>query len=68
MVSNYDVKEEPEASKTVGLVPHDNRKSDLIEWVNWNSAVLLQHRIVCTGTTGKLIEAALRARLARTED
>jgi methylglyoxal synthase len=68
MVSNSDMKEEPEASKTVGLVAHDNRKRDLIEWVNWNSAVLLQHRIVCAGTTGRLVEATPRARLARTED
>jgi hypothetical protein len=53
-------------SKTIGLVAHDNRKKDLIEWVAWNSAILMHHRLVCTGTTGKLVEEALRARLEGT--
>jgi len=35
-------------SKTIGLVAHDNRKKDLIEWVAWNSAILMHHRLVCT--------------------
>jgi methylglyoxal synthase len=55
-------------SKTIGLVAHDNRKRDLIEWVDWNFTVLLDHRLVCTGTTGKLVEEALKSRLARTEN
>jgi methylglyoxal synthase len=49
--------------KIIGLVAHDNRKNDLIEWVQWNSKVLIQHRLVCTGTTGRLVEEALQARL-----
>lgn len=53
-------------SKTIGLVAHDNRKRDLIEWVDWNAAILMHHRLICTGTTGRLVEEALRARLART--
>src|ERR1017187_2582461 len=57
-----------ESKKTIGLVAHDNRKRDLIEWVDWNSPVLLQHRLVCTGTTGGLVEEGLKARLARTHD
>jgi len=47
-------------TKTIGLVAHDNRKKDLIEWVQWNRELLLRHRLVCTGTTGKLVEEALR--------
>lgn len=49
--------------KTIALVAHDNRKKELIEWVEWNCIPLMQHRLVCTGTTGKLIEQALQARL-----
>ncbi len=45
--------------KRIALVAHDNRKKDLIEWVEWNWEVLLQHEITCTGTTGKLVEQAL---------
>ena len=48
--------------QTIALVAHDNRKRDLIEWVEWNSATLLQHLLVCTGTTGKLVGASLSAR------
>ena len=46
-------------NKRIALVAHDNRKQDLIEWVEWNWEVLLQHEITCTGTTGKLVEQAL---------
>lgn len=46
--------------KKLALVAHDNRKKDMVEWVKWNYEVLLQHQIVCTGTTGKLIEEALK--------
>ena len=52
-----------EAIKTVALVAHDNRKQDLIEWIEWNYHTLLEHEIVCTGTTGKLVEEAIKTKL-----
>ena len=48
-----------EISKNIALVAHDNRKKDLMEWVEWNCKILLQHNLICTGTTGKLIEETL---------
>ncbi|MEN8121864.1 MAG: methylglyoxal synthase [Bacteroidota bacterium] len=45
--------------KKIALVAHDNRKPDLIEWVSYNRDILLKHKLVCTGTTGKLVEKAL---------
>jgi len=45
--------------KTIALVAHDNCKKDLVEWVDWNWSLLLNHKLVCTGTTGKLVEEAL---------
>jgi len=42
--------------KRIGLVAHDNRKKDLLEWVEWNWKTLIEHELICTGTTGKLIE------------
>ncbi|MGC8775469.1 MAG: methylglyoxal synthase [Chlorobaculum sp.] len=51
------------SKKRIGLVAHDNRKQDLIEWVEWNYLILIQHDLVCTGTTGKLIETAIRKKL-----
>ena len=48
--------------KRIALVAHDNRKQDLIEWVEWNWEALLPHKLVCTGTTGALVEQALHSR------
>lgn len=45
--------------KTIALVAHDNRKQDLIEWAIFNADKITKHRLVCTGTTGKLVEDAL---------
>jgi methylglyoxal synthase len=55
-----------EAQKNIALVAHDNRKKDLIEWVEWNVNSLAQHSLTCTGTTGALVEKAIRAKLAKT--
>jgi methylglyoxal synthase len=52
-----------EEIKRIALVAHDNRKKDLVEWVEWNYKGLIQHKLICTGTTGKLIEQTLKAKL-----
>jgi methylglyoxal synthase len=49
--------------KRIGLVAHDNRKKDLVEWVEWNWRELHSHKLVCTGTTGRLVEEALLKKL-----
>lgn len=46
-------------TKNIALVAHDNRKKDMVEWVEWNWQKLLRHKLICTGTTGKLVEEAL---------
>jgi methylglyoxal synthase len=48
-----------EEMKNTALVAHDNRKKDLVEWVEWNYQPLMKHRLIRTGTTGKRIESAL---------
>ncbi|MEO1448482.1 MAG: methylglyoxal synthase [Bacteroidota bacterium] len=45
--------------QTIALVAHDQRKADLVDWVVWNWEKLLPHQLVCTGTTGRLIQEAL---------
>jgi methylglyoxal synthase len=52
-----------ERLKNIALVAHDNRKKDLIEWVEWNYETLIPHKLICTGTTGKLIEDAIERKL-----
>src|SRR4051812_11547597 len=45
--------------KRIALVAHDNKKSDLVEWVIHNKAILAGHDLVATGSTGKLLEENL---------
>ena len=47
---------------TLALVAHDNMKHDLAEWVAWNWEKLLGYHLVCTGTTGRMVEKTLRER------
>lgn len=48
-------------SKTIGekkhiaLIAHDNRKKDLIRWVESKSDILARHFLCGTGTTAKMI-------------
>jgi methylglyoxal synthase len=52
-----------EKVKRIGLVAHDNRKKDLVEWVEWNFDSLSQHKLICTGTTGKLVQEVMEQKL-----
>lgn len=46
--------------KTIALIAHDARKSDMIQWVKHNMKTLYKNKLVCTGTTGRLIEDVLK--------
>ncbi|PIF06324.1 MAG: methylglyoxal synthase [Draconibacterium sp.] len=45
--------------KNIAIVAHDNRKKDIIEWVSFNWKELIQHDLICTGTTGRMVEETL---------
>lgn len=45
--------------KNIALVAHDNMKLDMVEWVRWNKEILAQHVLICTGTTGRIIQDTL---------
>lgn len=45
--------------KTIGLVAHDNKKDDLLEWVTFNRHLIGAHQLVATGTTGTMLEERL---------
>ena len=47
--------------KSIALVAHDNRKPDLTEWVKYNAKKLASHHLICTGTTGKMVEETLKS-------
>jgi len=47
------------ARKRIALVAHDNKKAVLVEWCIRNKAILSDHDLFATGTTGTLLEKAL---------
>ena len=51
--------------KNIALVAHDNRKKDLMEWIEWNYTSIIEHKLICTGTTGKMVEQTLKKKLEK---
>lgn len=47
------------ARKRIALIAHDNKKSDLAEWARFNRALLADHDLIATGTTGLVLEQQL---------
>jgi len=41
--------------KKIALIAHDHRKSDLIDWCEFNAGSLSRHSLFGTGTTGQMI-------------
>ncbi|MCH8547247.1 MAG: methylglyoxal synthase [Balneolaceae bacterium] len=50
---------EMDKKKNIGLVAHDFRKRDLLDWAEYNSDLLKEHNLFGTGTTGGLIAEKL---------
>jgi len=52
-------------TKRVGLVAHDNKKRDLLEWAKFNRGTLAQHELFATGTTGTLLDKELGLKVSK---
>lgn len=52
-----------EAIKRVALIAHDNKKTDIVEWVRFNKDLLARHDLYATRTTGRLIAEQLGLRV-----
>lgn len=48
-----------DARKNIALVAHDNKKDDLLEWVEHNQKTLERHTLYATGTTGRVLQESL---------
>jgi methylglyoxal synthase len=55
----------PTQRRRVALVAHDNKKNDLLDWVEYNQGTLSEHDLIATGTTGKLIANRFRLPITR---
>jgi len=51
--------------KRIALIAHDNRKSDLVDWVRYNRHTLAEHDLYATGTTGSVLSAELDLKVTR---
>jgi methylglyoxal synthase len=49
--------------RRIALIAHDNKKSDILEWARFNLALLGQHELCATGTTGQLLSGELGLRV-----
>ena len=47
---------ESPAKKRIALVAHDNMKDEMLEWSAKHKAELVQHTLIGTGTTGRLVQ------------
>lgn len=48
-------------NKRIALIAHDRRKSDMVDWTKYNASTLCENFIICTGSTGRLVEETLKA-------
>lgn len=55
------------ARKNIALVAHDNKKHELLEWVQFNRALLAEHKLYATGTTGTVLERELGVPITKLE-
>jgi methylglyoxal synthase len=52
-------------TKRIALIAHDNKKSELVEWVEYNRLKMTDCELFATGTTGKLIEEKLKQKVVK---
>mgnify|MGYP004655595409 FL=1 len=45
-------------NKTIALIAHDNKKTEIIEWAVKNKEILSRYDLCGTGTTAKLVSEA----------
>lgn len=51
--------------KRIAIVSHDAKKLECAEWVKYNKETLKEYDLVCTGTTGKIVEEILEVPVER---
>jgi methylglyoxal synthase len=45
--------------RRIALIAHDNKKRDMREWARFNRALLVEHALFATATTGRILQDEL---------
>jgi len=45
--------------RRIALIAHDNNKQDMLQWADYNRALLAGHELIATATTGRLLHDRL---------
>jgi methylglyoxal synthase len=53
------------STKSIALIAHDNKKTELIEWTRIHLESMLKWEIYATGTTGRLLASELGLNVTR---
>ena len=48
-----------QTGRRIALIAHDNKKQDMLEWAEYNLALLAGHELFATATTGRLLQEQL---------
>jgi methylglyoxal synthase len=51
--------------RRIALVAHDNKKTELLSWADFNRLTLSKHDLYATGTTGSMLEYELGMHVTR---
>ena len=46
-------------AQRIALIAHDNKKQDMLEWAEYNLALLAGHELFATATTGRILQEQL---------
>lgn len=49
----------PATGRRIALIAHDSKKRDMLEWAEYNLALLTAHELFATATTGRLLRDQL---------
>nr|WP_321258774.1 methylglyoxal synthase [uncultured Pseudodesulfovibrio sp.] len=51
--------------KNIAVVAHDNCKGELLDFIDCNRNMMMQHNLIATGTTGKMVEIMFKERISK---
>ncbi|NDV18359.1 methylglyoxal synthase [Pseudodesulfovibrio sp. JC047] len=51
--------------KNIAVVAHDNCKGELLDFIDCNRTMMVEHHLIATGTTGRMVETLFKERSSK---